>query len=271
MQTKNFYYQSANIFYRVTGNGKLVVLLHGFGEDGSIWDKQIDFLQAHCRLIIPDLPGSGQSDCIADMRIEGMCELIKEIINIELLRQPAEAEGVTVLGHSMGGYITLALAEKYPALLDGFGLIHSTAFADNEAKKAARAKTIEFIASNGAYTFLRTAIPGLFSESWSADHQDEIDTLVEKSKQFTPAALIKYYQAMIDRPDRTAVLKNFSRAILFIIGAHDKAVPFELSLRQTPLLQLGYIHILRNSAHMGMWEETNKMNAAILAFLQRAT
>lgn len=268
MQTKNFNYQSANIFYRITGNGKLVILLHGFGEDGSIWDKQIDFLQTHCRLIIPDLPGSGQSDCITDMSIEGMCELIKAIIGNEL---SIADERVTVLGHSMGGYITLAVAEKYPALLDGFGLIHSTAFADDDAKKVARAKTIEFIAGNGAYTFLRTAIPGLFSESWSADHQDEIDNLIEKSKQFTPAALIKYYQAMIDRPDRSDVLKNFSGAILLIIGAHDKAVPFEQSMRLTPLLQLGHIHILRNSAHMGMWEETNKMNAAILAYLQRAT
>lgn len=272
MQTKNFKYQSVNIFYRVTGSGKSVVLVHGFGEDGTIWDKQIDFLKAHCRLIIPDLPGSGQSDCIADMSIEGMCELIKEIISIELQKSPLQgAEGVTVLGHSMGGYITLALAEKYPSLLNGFGLIHSSAFADDEAKKNTRSKAIEFIEANGAYPFLKTATPGLFSENWSADHYAEIDTLIEKSKQFTTAALIKYYRAMVARPDRTEVLRNFPSAVLFIIGAHDKAVPFEQSMHQTPMVNLGYIHILRNSAHMGMWEETNKMNTAILAFLQRAT
>jgi pimeloyl-ACP methyl ester carboxylesterase len=40
-----------------------------------------------------------------------------------------------MLGHSMGGYITLAFAEKYPSLLTAFGLIHSTAFADSEEKK----------------------------------------------------------------------------------------------------------------------------------------
>jgi pimeloyl-ACP methyl ester carboxylesterase len=76
---------------------------------------------------------------------------------------------------------------------------------------------------------------------------------------------------MIARPERTAVLKKFSHAILFVIGVHDKAVPFEQSMRQTPLVNLGYIHILRNSAHMGMWEEPDTMNAAMLAFLQRAT
>jgi pimeloyl-ACP methyl ester carboxylesterase len=268
MQTKYFNYQSSKIFYRVAGTGKPVVLLHGFGEDGSIWDKQVDFLKDHCQLIIPDLPGSGNSELITDMSIEGMAELIKEIIFNELLSSDDQA---TVIGHSMGGYITLALAEKSPSLLNAFGLVHSSAFADDKAKKITRAKAIEFIEANGAFAFLKTAIPGLFSESWSADHNAEIDALVERSKLFTPAALIKYYQAMIARPERTVVLKNFPRAILFVIGVHDKAVPFEQSMRQTPLVNLGYIHILRNSAHMGMWEEPDTMNAAMLAFLQRAT
>jgi pimeloyl-ACP methyl ester carboxylesterase len=47
-----------------------------------------------------------------------------------------------MLGHSMGGYITLAFAEKYPLLLTGLGLIHSTAFADSEEKKKNRARAL---------------------------------------------------------------------------------------------------------------------------------
>lgn len=268
MQTKNFNYQSSNIFYRIKGSGKQVILLHGFGEDGSIWDKQADFLKDHCQLIIPDLPGSGNSELIADMSIEGMAALTQMIISNEL---PSSDAQVTVIGHSMGGYITLAIAEKYPYLLNSFGLIHSSAFADDDTKKATRAKAIEFIEINGAYPFLKTSIPGLFDDNWSATHFSEIGTLIEKAKQFTPEALTKYYQAMIARPDRTAVLKDFPHPILFIIGLHDKAVPFEQSMRQTPLLNFGYLHILRNSAHMGMWEEPNQVNAAILAFLQGAT
>ena len=269
MKVLNIKYQSCNIFYRITGEGKPVVLLHGFGEDGNIWDKQVEFLkenlppgQADFQLIIPDLPGSGNSDMIPDMSIDGMAEAIKAILDKE------EISECVLLGHSMGGYITLAFAEKYPQQLSSFGLIHSSAFADGKEKKAARLKSIEFINKHGAYAFLRTTIPTLFSNQWSKDHPQEIEELVQKSKRFTADALVQYYRAMISRPDRTSVLKNFSKPILFIIGEQDNAVPFEQSLQQCYLPVQSHIHILRNSAHMGMWEETDAVNNFLLVFLQ---
>jgi pimeloyl-ACP methyl ester carboxylesterase len=270
---KNISYQNATIFYRITGTGKPVVLVHGFGEDGDIWEKQIDFLKAHFTLIIPDLPGSGKSELIADMSIEGMADVIKKIISVELsnfLPNQLGTEGATIIGHSMGGYIALAIAEKYPQLLNKLGLFHSSAFADSEEKKAARKKSIDFIQTNGAYEFLKTAIPGLFflGHDSSKPSDPYIDALVEKSRNFTPEALVKYYQAMIARPDRTAVLKNFLHPILFILGEHDQAVPFAQGLQQSYLPNLSYINILRNSAHMGMLEEADKANAALLQFLQ---
>lgn len=269
MQSKTITYRSSKIFYRITGKGKPVVLIHGFGEDGNIWDKQVDFLKDQFQLIVPDLPGSGRSELVKDADIETYCEIIKEIVTIELqfLRQPAE--GAVMLGHSLGGYITLAFAEKYPGMLDSFGLVHSTAFADSEEKKAARLKSIEFIKKYGSYDFLRNTIPGLFNPSGRWERPDGyIEELVEKGKNFSPEALVQYYQAMIRRPDRTAVLKNFSKPILFIIGEHDNAVPFAQSLQQCYLPVQSHIHILRNSAHMGMLEETEATNNFLLGFLQ---
>ena len=265
MQSKNIKYSDSTIFYRITGKGKPVVLIHGFGEDGNIWDKQVDFLQNQFQLIVPDLPGSGKSGVISSQSAVGM-EEYAEIIKAILVEEKIEKS--TMLGHSLGGYITLAFAEKYPDMLSSFGLVHSTAFADSEEKKAARLKSIEFIKKYGAYDFLRTTIPGLFSKQWSQDHLPEIETLVEKGKNFSSEALIQYYQAMINRPDRTAVLKNFSKPILFIIGEQDNAVPFAQSMQQCYLPVQSHIHILRNSAHMGMLEETAATNNFLLGFLQ---
>ncbi|MEI9911773.1 MAG: alpha/beta hydrolase [Bacteroidota bacterium] len=50
------------IFYRVYGNGKPVLLVHGFGETGDVWKNQVEFLKNKFQLIVPDLPGSGQSE-----------------------------------------------------------------------------------------------------------------------------------------------------------------------------------------------------------------
>ncbi len=265
-------YQSSNIFYRTIGNGKPIILIHGFGEDGDIWQNQVKFLKKYFYLIIPDLPGSGRSDMINDMSMEGMAELIKELIAEEAPKfplQPTESEGVRVcmLGHSMGGYISLAFAEKYPDQLSSFGLVHSSAFADNEEKKATRLKSIGFIKKHGAYEFFKSSIPPLFTETWAEQNQLTVDELVEKSKSFKDEAIIQYYQGMIDRTDRAAVLKNFYNPVLFIMGEHDKAVPFEQSMQQCYLPNQAHIHILRNSAHMGMLEEADIVNKAILNFI----
>jgi pimeloyl-ACP methyl ester carboxylesterase len=271
MKSKQILFNGSKIFYRITGKGKPVVLIHGFGEDGDIWQKQIQSLQEHYLLIVPDLPGSGRSELVPGANIETYSEIIKEIFTTELQNSSPTGGGrerAVLMGHSMGGYITLAFAEKYPELISSFGLVHSSAFADSEEKKAARLKSIEFIKKHGAYEFLKPAIMGLFGEYWSKNHQPEIDTLVEKSKNFTSDALVQYYQAMIARHDKTGVLKNFPHLILFIIGVHDNAVPFAQSLKQSYLPNLSYIHILRNSAHMGMWEEAERVNAALLEFLK---
>lgn len=261
MAHKTITYQSSKIFYRTIGKGRLVVLIHGFAEDGDIWKNQIEFLKDHFRLIIPDLPGSGKSELIDDMSIEGMAEVIKAILLNENI------ESCRMAGHSMGGYITLAFAEKYPDLLSSFALVHSSAFADSEEKKANRLKSIEFIRKNGAFEFLKATIADLFTETWSSNNKEPVEQQIEKSKSFTDEAIIQYYQAMINRPDRTHVLKNFSNPILFIIGEHDKAVPFQQSMQQCYLPNQAHIHILRNSAHMGMLEEANKVNEALLQLI----
>jgi pimeloyl-ACP methyl ester carboxylesterase len=257
------------INYRVTGNGKPVVLLHGFGEDSNIWKYQVEFLKDTFQLIVPDLPGSGMS--IVDSwqltvgsnhtSIEWLAESIKSVL---------EAEKITscsMIGHSMGGYITLAFAEKYPEWLNKFGLFHSSAYADNEEKIQTRRRGIEFIKEHGAYLFLKQSTPNLFGKKFTAEHPTEIATLIEEGHQFSATSLIQYYEAMIARPDRTAVLKNAAVPVLFIIGAEDKAAPMKDCLEQCHLPSLSHVHILEHSAHMGMWEETDKANLFIGKFL----
>lgn len=249
-------YKNKNIHYRAIGNGNAVVLLHGFGEDGNIWNKIITNIK-DCHFIIPDIPGSGRSEMLEgeNISIDDYAEVIKEILNKENIIE------CTIIGHSMGGYITLAFAEKYPELLTGFGLFHSSAFADDEEKKQTRRKAIEFIKSNGAYAFLRTSIPNLFAGKL---HLSEIERLIEDGKNFCNEALIQYYYAMINRPDRTQILKNFKEPVLFIIGEKDSAVPMQASLKQCYLPAISHVHILQNAAHMGMIEESEGCAAYIL-------
>ena len=262
METKHISYRGTDVFYKVAGNGLPVVLIHGFAEDGNVWHYQIDYLKQYFRVLVSDIPGSGLSPFNKNLSsVEDYAEAIKSILDNEKI------ETCILTGHSLGGYIALAFAERYPQLLKAFGLFHSTAFADSEEKKQTRLKSIEFIKTNGAYLFIKTSAPNLFTNDYKINHPKKLESLIEKGKNFTSEALIQYYHAMIARPDRTAVLKSFIKPVLFIIGEQDNAVPLQSSLQQYHLPSQSHIYILKNSAHMGMWEETEKSNEILLNFL----
>lgn len=270
METKTFLFQDKNIHYKIYGQGKPVMLIHGFGEDGAVWESQINFLKGHFKLIVPDLPGSGQSEFIPDANIETYSEVIKDICDRELTDHSLPGKrGMNMIGHSMGGYVTLSFAEKFPHYLNSFGLFHSSAFADTDEKKETRKKAIEFIKSNGAYSFLKNSTPGLFTQQYRDAQPQKVEALIAAGKNFTEQALIQYYEAMIARPDRTGTLKTSGNPALFIIGEHDQAIPFESSMKQCHLPVVSHVYVLRQSAHMGMWEEEEKANKILLSFLQQ--
>ncbi|MBI5856526.1 MAG: alpha/beta hydrolase [Sphingobacteriales bacterium] len=259
--SKEFLYQNKKIFYRIIGNGKPAVVIHGFGEDGQVWDNQINYLKDKFRFIIPDLPGSGKSAMIDDMSMEGMAEVIHAVIHEEKI------DACPVIGHSMGGYITLAFVEKYPNHVSAFGLFHSTAYADSEEKKAIRQKGIDFIKQHGAFEFLKTTIPNLFSQRSKDEMPGSIAKFIERQNNFSAEALVSYYEAMIARPDRTELLQKATVPVLFIMGKYDNAAPLQDVLKQCRLPEKSYIHILRNSGHMGMLEEKDRCNQVLEEFL----
>ncbi|MGL6267707.1 MAG: alpha/beta fold hydrolase [Chitinophagaceae bacterium] len=263
---KSIYYRGSLLYYRDEGNGSPVFLLHGFGESGSIWKEQVNFLSAYFRMITPDLPGSGSSK---------MPEALNEFLSMEdyadAINMLLEKENIpvcTLIGHSMGGYITLAFAEKFPEKLNGFGLFHSTAMADSMEKKTAREKSISFIQSHGPKAFLDEAIPNLYGAAYRALNPEDIVKHVEESGNISATTLISYYQAMIQRPDRKEVLQNFPKPVLFIMGEEDKAVNLREALTQCHLPRESHVHIWKAVAHMGMRETPEKTNHTLLAYLQ---
>jgi pimeloyl-ACP methyl ester carboxylesterase len=259
MLKKELHYKGAAVHYTIYGEGKALMLLHGFGEDASVWERQVKGMEGY-KVITPELPGTGNSGIIQDMSMEGMAAAVHAI---------AEAEGITsmvLLGHSMGGYITLAYAAAYPQGLKGFGLIHSTAYADSEEKKEIRRKGIEFIQRNGGGAFLKTATPNLYATATREKNPELVEQHIISAQRFDDAALVRYYRSMIERPDRTEALREAEVPVLIVGGRCDNAVPLKDVLEQSYIPEVSYIHILENSGHMGMAEEPEMMNAAIKEF-----
>ena len=253
-----------NLYYTVSGSGNPVMLVHGFGEDGSIWEKQRAELGESFRLIIPDLPGSGKSDRLEEGSMEIFADVLQSVVEAENLNS------LVMIGHSMGGYITLAYAEKYGSNLTGFGLFHSSAYADDPEKVETRRKGIRFIEDNGAAKFLEQAIPGLFSEKTKAESPGIVEEIISRYTNFEAESLVQYYESMIARPDRTKVLTDSKLPVLFILGKYDTAVPLNKGLEQAHLPDICYIHICKNSGHMGMLEESSESNEVLKSFINQS-
>jgi pimeloyl-ACP methyl ester carboxylesterase len=254
--------KNSPLAYREYGSGFPVFLIHGFCESKEIWKDFAPHLSSNFRIICPDLPGFGESHLKKkEISIEYMAEKLRELLDFLKL------EKCIMIGHSLGGYVTLAFAEEYEERLRAFGLFHSTAFPDSAEKKRMRNKTIDFVEKHGSAEFAKNFVPGLFYENNQEKLRDTIEWLKDIASSASPEGIIAATKAMRERKSRTDVLKNSKVPVLFIIGEEDPAVPLESSLDLASMPGKAVKHILPDTGHMGMFEAKEETLKIIEEFL----
>ena len=156
--------------YQRYGTGPVIMLIHGFPASGSLWNKVAAPLSQAYTILVPDLPGTGNS------RLDGEAVTMAELATIvPAILDDAGIDRCIVAGHSMGGYIGLAAAAQYPDRLNGLTLVHSTAVTDSEEKKEKRSKTIALIRKGGREEFIKGMVPALFSEAYKCAHPEVVN------------------------------------------------------------------------------------------------
>jgi pimeloyl-ACP methyl ester carboxylesterase len=245
-----------------------VLLIHGFGEDHCIWEKQIEFLSQHYRVIAPNLPGVHCKPLTIHHSHAPSLQNYVEVLH-ELMHH-LHIEKYYIIGHSMGGYIGLAYADYYINHVIGLVLLHSTTYEDSVAKKESRLKVAEFIHEHGTLQFLETATQNLFSNTFKKSHPNKIQDVIDSVSDISPEAMIQFVMAMRNRKAYTHLLTNNRIPIWMIVGEDDIAVPIEDSLKQLQLLPQNRVMLLKQVGHMGMLEATEQVNNALLGFIQAA-
>lgn len=247
-------------FYHRSGQGFPIFLIHGFGEDSRIWENQLKLTERYT-VYKPDLPGSGNSALLdSTSSIDELAAWILAILDQEGLDQ------VIMLGHSMGGYITLAFAHLFPERLKAFGLLHSTAFADDEAKIENRRKSIKLIENDGKDVFLKAMIPNLYSEQSRKLIPEIIQSHLAMSLNLDSKTLIAYYQAMIYRLDRSETLLHTNSPVLFVIGEDDQVILLAQSLMQCHLPKVSKVKVMQGIGHTSMNECPEELNECLINF-----
>ena len=263
---KLYNYGNDSLSYIDEGNGPVTILLiHGFGEDNQVWVHQIAFLSKQYRIIAPNLPGVHCKPL--QMQANETPEIKHYVEILHALMHDLHIEQYYIMGHSMGGYIGLALADYYTNHVQGLGLIHSTTYADNEVKKESRLKIAAFLQAFGTEKFLETATPSLFGPALKLAHPEQIQQLIDRASGISSEAMIQFVMAMYKRKAYTHILQQNKIPVLLIAGDADMAVPFEDSMAQAKLLPPENVILLKGIGHMGMLEASQQVSEGILRFV----
>lgn len=248
--------------YVEKGKGKDVVLLHGFCESKAIWQQLMSDLSPQARFLAPDLPGFGENPAI-----HGSISIDEYAAWIAAWMDKQGVSQAKIIGHSLGGYVALALAEKFPEKVSGLCLFHSTARADTAEKQAIRDKTVDFLEANGVSIFVKNFIPSLFASSQQEHLHDTIGEVIRMASQTPDTTAIAVTRAMRDRPERLAVLEKANFSCLFIGGYEDTAVPMQDVKAQSKLPASADLLLLKDCGHMGMYEQPHACSKAISNFI----
>ncbi|MNJ37118.1 3-oxoadipate enol-lactonase 2 [compost metagenome] len=219
-------------------------------------------LTKHYRVIAPDLRGHGLSD--APLGAYTLEQMADDVVG---LMKELSVDKYTLLGHSMGGYVTLSLAQRYAGSLNGFGLIHSTAYPDSEEAKEKRLQAVSVIGTEGITPFVDGLVPGLFAPANTVSHEAALDRVKEIGYRTPPQGASGAALAMRERIDRRDVLSSTTLPVLLVAGEDDALIPIERTF--TTEGSNVTKAVIKGAGHMSMYEGPEQLAVVINDFLRQ--
>jgi pimeloyl-ACP methyl ester carboxylesterase len=261
---KTITFKDKIISFAESGKGKTIVLLHGFTESSRIWGFFRERLSDFFRVIVIDLAGHGKSESLAPVHsMEMQADVVFEVL------KECKVRKCLMVGHSMGGYVTLAFAAKYPEMLKGICLFHSHPFPDSVEDRKNRNRTIKLVEQD-KFNFLASYISSLFPQGSQRKFGKEIKKLVERAKEIPKEGIIAALEGMKIRKNQSALLRSVTVPVLFIIGLKDTKAPYTRLWKMVSLPKQSECLILRNVGHMGYIEAPEETLSMIKGFARKA-
>ncbi len=238
---------------------KCVVLLHGYLESMLVWDDFVPLLYKQVRVVTLDLPGHGVS--VVEGEVHTM-EFLADCVADGL--KSLGIEKCTVVGHSMGGYVALAFAERHADMLDGVVMLSSTPYADSEQKRESRDREIALVKAGKKELLAKVAPAAGFAVQNRKRMRDEIEDLVELVYMTEDEGVVAILNGMMQRKDQSEMLRNLKAKKTFIFGRFDDYISVEVAEKIASEQPDANVVWLENSGHMGFFEEPEATAQAIL-------
>lgn len=246
------------------GSGEAVLLLHAFPLNSKMWEPQVTSLGDRFRLLTPDLPGFGDSSAPDDRTGYSMDRWADDAAAV---LADAGVTAATVLGLSMGGYVTFSLWRRNRDLVKALVLADTRSEADppeGKEKRSGQQKTVE---AEGTAPLVE-ALPGaLLGDTTRSSRPEVVERAKEIMGQNTPEAFIGALEAMKNRIDSTGDLAGVDVPTLILVGEEDTLTPPDLSRSMHEHIAGSKLAVLPEAGHLSNLEAPAAFNGALVEFL----
>ncbi|RLJ63171.1 pimeloyl-ACP methyl ester carboxylesterase [Lacinutrix venerupis] len=220
-------YKGIPVFYSDTGKGQVVVLLHGFLEDSSMWDTLTPVLAQKNRVITIDLLGHGKTACLGYIHtMEDMANAVYFVLKTLKLRK------YIFIGHSMGGYVALAFAKKHLESVKGLCLLNSTYQEDSIERKQLRARANK-MAQNNYENMVRMSFANLFSAESKLKYNEVYNEALKTALKTPIQGYMSANEGMRLREDSSTFFTEASFKKIVLLGKKDTILDVENILKFT--------------------------------------
>jgi pimeloyl-ACP methyl ester carboxylesterase len=256
--------QTVKLQFSEAGQGTPVVLLHGFPLASAIWKQQQQQLAERFRVITPDLRGHGQSPAPP-----GVYEMDSMAGDVLQLLDSLQIERAAIMGHSMGGYVTLAAWRLARARFLALGLIDSQAGADTAEGRQGRMQLAEKVLAQGSQVAADVMLPRLFAPGLAAGDRtwEQVREMILKTPQ---TGIIGALHGMSARPDSNPILSSIDVPVLIVTGDKDQIIPLAKAETLAAAIPRATLKVIANAGHMTMLEHPAATATAIDDFLRSA-
>ena len=244
-------YLDTPVFYTTAGHGNPIVLLHGFLETSKIWRPFLEELSTKRQVICIDLPGHGGTGNFGEVH---PMELMADVVNSVL--EHLNITKATIVGHSMGGYVGLAFAKRFPGKISGLALMNSTPEADSEDKKINRDKAAKLVNRNKK-AYINMAITNLVAPGNEITFKREIEELKLEAHKISAKGIIAALMGMKIRTDKINVLRQLTSYKIMVSGKDDPVLPLNyaenaaiLSKCQLIIVEGGHLSHIENHSNI---------------------
>lgn len=253
-------FADGSIRYKIEGQGPAIVFIHGFMENARIWRSMVPKFSSKFTVVRINLPGHGKSSVFGNIHtMEFMAEAVNAVLEAENIKK------AMLVGHSMGGYVSLAFAEAYKDKVSALVLFSSICFDDTPERKHERDRAAK-AAEAHKMKYITSVIPNLFHVRSGLKASKKIFKLVKIASKQPKEGIVAAIKGMRDRKDRSHVIRDAEFPLLFLAGQDDFLIPLERVQEMHRIQPEASITVIEQCGHVGFLEQKKECLAALKTF-----